>query len=256
MDFLRDTWYLFGRLVQSSIRMPIFLIISVVQPALWVVLFGQLFRSVATIPGFENDSYIQFPAPGIAIMTSLYSSSYSGMSLLGDIDRGVLDRMLATPASRAALMVSRLLYSAAQVILHATIILVVAVLLGARAKGGLLGLLVVLLAAALLSVALSAFSNALGLLTRRQELILAISNFTLLPMIFSSSMLMSQHLMPGWLGVVARFNPINWAVSSARSGFEGQVGSPTLVSLLLLAAFAGVLTLFATRAFRRYLKSL
>src|SRR5215218_8571417 len=104
MDFFRDTWYLFVRLLRATVRMPVFVIIWIVQPILWVLLFGQLFRSVTTIPGFGASSYVQFLAPGISIMTALFGAAYSGMGLLVDIDRGVLDRMLATPVSRGALL--------------------------------------------------------------------------------------------------------------------------------------------------------
>src|SRR5947208_16225362 len=116
MDFLNDTWHLFVRLMRATMRMPVFVVISIVQPILWVLLFGQLFRSVTTIQGFGASSYVQFLAPGISIMTALFGAAYSGMGLLGDIDRGVLDRLLATPVSRGALIAARVLSSAAQVV--------------------------------------------------------------------------------------------------------------------------------------------
>ena len=104
MDFLRDTWHLLVRLLWATVRMPVFVLISIVQPILWVLLFGQLFRAVTTIPGFGASSYVQFLAPGISIMTALFGAAYSGMGMLVDIDRGVLDRLLATPVARGALI--------------------------------------------------------------------------------------------------------------------------------------------------------
>jgi ABC-2 type transport system permease protein len=196
MEFLRDTWHLFDRLMRATVRMPVFVIISIVQPVLWVLLFGQLFRSVTTIPGFESRSYVQFLAPGISVMTALIGAAYSGMGFLGDIDRGVLDRMLATPVSRSALIAGRILYAAVQVVFQASIILVVAALLGARPHGGIAGVLVVLFSCSLLGAAFASFSNALALLARRQELVIAVMNFVVLPMTFLSSMIMSRNLMP------------------------------------------------------------
>ncbi|HVT19718.1 MAG TPA: ABC transporter permease [Thermoanaerobaculia bacterium] len=251
MEFLSDTWYLFGRLVRASLRMPVFLIISIVQPVLWVLLFGQLFRAVTSIPGFGAGSYVQFLAPGIAIMTALFGGAYSGMGLLGDIDRGVLDRLLATPVARGALMASRLLYSATQVTAQSAVILIVAAALGARPHGGAAGVVLVLVSAALLGAAFAAFSNALALLTRRWELVIAVMNFTVLPTTFLSSMIMSRNLMPGWIRSVARFNPVNWAVSAARDAFEGR-WSQLGASFALLAVFALVCSVLATRAFERY----
>jgi len=256
MEFLRDTWFLFLRLVRATLRMPVFVIISIVQPILWVLLFGQLFRAVTTIPGFGSDSYVQFLAPGIAIMTALFSAAYSGMGMIGDIDRGVLDRLLATPASRGALIAGRILHAAVQVILQAAIILGVAFLLGARPHGGVLGVLVVLFTASLLGAAFASFSNGLALLARRQELVIAVMNFIVLPMTFLSSMIMSRNLMPRWIRGVSRFNPVNWAVTAARDGFQGQFTSEMALSLALLAAFALVCTILATQAFGRYRKAM
>jgi ABC-2 type transport system permease protein len=256
MDFLKDTWYLFVRLLRATLRMPVFVVISVVQPVLWVVLFGQLFRSVTTIPGFGSGSYVQFLAPGISIMTALFGAAYSGMGLLGDIDRGVLDRMLATPVSRGALIAGRIFHSAFLVIFQAGIILAVAGLLGARPHGGVPGVLVLFLAAFLLGAAFASFSNALALLARRQELVIAVMNFIVLPMTFLSSMIMSRNLMPGWIRGVSRFNPVNWAVTAARDGFEGRAASEAAVCLALLAGFALVCAFLATRSFGRYRRAM
>lgn len=252
MEALSDIWVLFLRLVRATLRMPVFVIISIVQPILWVLLFGQLFRSVTSIQGFGASSYVQFLAPGISIMTALFGAAYSGMGILGDIDRGVLDRLLATPVSRGALIAARIFHAAAQVVLQALIILGVATLLGARPHGGVAGIGVVLLAAALLGAAFAAFSNALALIARRQELVIAVMNFIVLPMTFLSSMIMSRNLMPGWIRSVSRFNPVNWAVTAARDGFEGREPRELALCLACLAGFALVCAVLSTRAFGRY----
>ena len=256
MEFLQDTWHLFVRLIRVTMRMPVFVIISIVQPVLWVLLFGQLFKSVTTIPGFGASSYVQFLAPGISIMTSLFGAAYSGMGLLADIDRGVLDRLLATPVSRGALIAGRILHAAVQVVAQAAIILLVSILLGARPHGGLPGVLAVFLSASLLGAAFAGFSNALALIARRQELVIAAMNFVVLPSTFLSSMIMSRNLMPGWIRGVSRFNPVNWAVTAARDGFEGRASSEMLLCLALLAGFALICGFLATRSFGRYRKAM
>jgi ABC-2 type transport system permease protein len=256
MSFLKDTWHLFVRLIRATLRMPVFLVISIVQPIIWVLLFGQLFQKVTTIPGFESGSYVQFLAPGISIMTALFGAAYSGMGMLADIDRGVLDRMLATPVSRGALIAGRILHSAVQVVVQASLILIVACLLGARPLGGAAGLLVILLAGALLGAAFASFSNALALLARRQELVIAVMNFVVLPTTFLSSMMMSRDVMPSWIRGVSRFNPVNWAVTAARDGFQGVRPAEIALSLGMLAAFALACGGLATLAFRRYRQAL
>jgi ABC-2 type transport system permease protein len=256
MDFLRDTWYLFLRLLRATARMPVFVLISIVQPILWVLLFGQLFAKVTTIQGFGASSYVQFLAPGISIMTALFGAAYSGMGMLGDIDRGVLDRLLATPVARGALIASRILHSAFQVVIQAAIILAVACLLGARPEGGLSGILTVFLAAALLGAAFAAFSNALALAARKQELVIAVMNFVVLPTTFLSSMIMSRNLMPAWIRTLSRFNPVNWAVTAARDGFQGEAPAEIALYLGLLAAFVLACGAIATLSFNRYRRSM
>jgi ABC-2 type transport system permease protein len=256
MDFLLDTWHLFLRLLRATLRMPVYLLISIVQPVLWVLLFGQLFNKVTTIQGFGASSYVQFLAPGISIMTALFGAAYSGMGMLGDIDRGVLDRLLATPVARGALIAARILISAVQVVVQAAIILTVACLLGARPQGGVAGVLLVFLAAALLGAAFAAFSNALALLARRQELVIAVMNFIVLPTTFLSSMIMSRNLMPAWIRTASRFNPVNWAVTAARDGFQGVAGAEAALCLALLAVFALACASLATLSFRRYRQSM
>lgn len=256
MSFLRHTYYLFARLVRASARMPVFVIISIVQPVLWVLLFGQLFGAVTKLPGFGSESYVQFLAPGIAVMTALFGGAYSGMGLLADIDSGVLDRLLATPVRRGAIIAGRILHTAVQVMLQSAIILVVAALVGARPHGGVLGVLLVVVAAALLGAAFGGFSNGLALLARRQELIIAVMNFVVLPMTFLSSMIMARTLMPGWIRSASFFNPVDWAVSTARGGFEGLPLATWGLKALLLAAFAVGCSALATAAFGRYRRSL
>ena len=79
MDFLKDTWTLFQRHFRATLRNPAFVIISIVQPVLWLFLFGQLFSRVAAQPGAGGASYAQFLAPGIAIMAALFGTAFSGV---------------------------------------------------------------------------------------------------------------------------------------------------------------------------------
>jgi len=256
LEFLRDTWILFLRLVRATMRMPVFIILSIAQPILWVAMFGALFRSVVQIPGFGATSYVQFLAPGVAIMTALFGAAHSGMGMLVDIERGVLDRLLATPAARGSIIAARLLNSGVQVFIQAGLIVGVAMLLGAKAQGGVGGILLVMLAASLLGAAVAAFSNAVALLARRQETVIAVMNFVILPATFTSSMLMSANLMPAWVQRAANVNPVNWAIVAARDGFEGTAPHELATRLALLAAFALVCGLFATGSFGRYRRAM
>jgi ABC-2 type transport system permease protein len=256
MEFLKDTWYLYLRLAKATVRMPTFVIMSIVQPVLWVVLFGQLFGSVARVPGFESTSYIQYIAPGIAVITALFGSAFTGIGLLQEMDSGFLHRLLATPARRSAIITARVGVASSQVMLQATIILLMTFVLGARPGGGVAGLVLVYLGAGLMGASMAAFSSALALLTRRQELIIAFTNFLIMPMVYLSSTLMARELMPGWIRATSRFNPVDWGVQAARIGFEGGSWSGAVFPVGLLVLFTLACGTLATAAFGRYRRAI
>ena len=102
MTSLRHGIYMMNRHLLNLWRQPIWIAVTLVQPVIWLLLYGALFKSVIRIPGFQSHSYIQFIAPGIVVMTALFSSGWSGMAVIDDIDKGILDRFLVTPATRSA----------------------------------------------------------------------------------------------------------------------------------------------------------
>ncbi|HKK08907.1 MAG TPA: ABC transporter permease [Gemmatimonadota bacterium] len=252
MKAVHDTLQLFLREIRISLRMPIWIIISIVQPIIWLLLFSQLFRVVGSLGSFPGGSYLQFLAPGLAIMSALFSSAYGGMGLLRDIERGFVDRLLATPASRGALIGARVLHAAATVVFQAAVILVIAFVLGVRPGSWAVGTLVVLASAGLLGGAFGAASNGLALLAGRYEILMALMNFTVLPLTFLSTMIMARPLMPGWMQAITHFNPVDWAVSAARDGFQGTTDGTLALHFGLLAAFMVVCWALASRAFGRY----
>jgi ABC-2 type transport system permease protein len=103
--FLSDSWYLTGRKLLALVRQPYVLAFSVVQPAVWLFLFGELFHKVIDIPGFAfHGSYLAYLIPGIVAMNAMSGNMWAGMSMIEEIDRGTLNRFLVTPASRLAIM--------------------------------------------------------------------------------------------------------------------------------------------------------
>ncbi|MGP3987255.1 ABC transporter permease [Streptomyces sp. 3N207] len=255
---VRHSAFLTGRLLRTLWRMPTFLVIGLVQPVIWLMLFGQLFRSVANLPGFAYGSsgFLQFLTPGVVMMTALFASAWAGTTYLQDIDRGVMDRLLTSPAGRGAMMCATMAYQAVQTVIQSLAIVVIALAAGARFPGGVAGLGVTVSAAVLLTLIFSALSNAVALLTRQQATLIAISQFTTLPLMFLSSAVMDLRLAPRWVGDVARYNPVEWAVVAARQAMLVHTDWTKVgVHLGLLAAAALVMGFLATQAFRTYRKS-
>ena len=130
--------------MRNLVRQPIWIALILIQPMFWLLLYSQLFRRVVDLPGFGTDSYVDFLTPGIAMMTAFFSGTWAGMGTIEDLDRGVVERFLATPARRGARSCSRASSSPRwSAMVQALIILVVGLALGAT-NGGPVGWLVII----------------------------------------------------------------------------------------------------------------
>lgn len=252
MTFIADTLHLLKRHLLTTLRIPIWIAVALIQPIIWLTLYGQLFRRVVELPGFEATSYIQFLTPGVVIMTALFGSAWSGMGLIQDLSEGVIDRMLATPVHRGALIAARVLHAAVTVSVQSLIILVFGLILGGHLAGGIGGFLTIMLLTALLASGFSALSTGVAILVRREEALIGLVNFFGLPLTFLSTAFLSSNLMPGWIQVASRFNPVNWGVNAARNAMFGQEWGDVFKHCGYLAVFALVGWFFATQAFRAY----
>ncbi len=257
MTGLRQTWQVSLRGVRALMRQPAYLGITLTQPIIWLLLFGALFKAITRIPGFHGGSYINFLTPGIVVMLAISSAGWTGMSFIDDINGGVMDRMLVSPVWRGALNVGSVIYAVITIVIQTTVIVLLAWALGADYKGGIGGVLILVVLAGLLGAAFASLSNGLAVLTRQRETLIGAVTAVILPLTFLSSALMQQSLVPGWIRTVAKFNPVNWAVEAGRSAAMqtinwGLVGS----RFALLSALAVLCAVFATRAFAGYQRSL
>src|SRR6266516_625701 len=114
----RQTIALTARQLLALWRQPSFVAITLVQPMVWLLPFGALFRRVVEIPGFHGGSYIEFLTPGVVVMSALFSAGWHGMSIINAIDRGIMDRFLVSPVRRGALIASSLVHSAIVILIQ------------------------------------------------------------------------------------------------------------------------------------------
>ena len=257
MTAIAQSAYLTQRHTRALLRQPWFVAITLVQPVIWLLIFGSLFRSVTEIPGFAaGPSYLDYLVPGVVIMTALFSSGWSGMGTIDDIDRGVLDRYLVGPTDRSAIIVGRVVHEAVSLVIQVLVIGGLALLLGARFEGGPVGFGVLLLAAVLLAFTFASLSNAFALVLRQRESVIGVNQFMVLPLTFLSAAFMPLTLVPDWIATFARYNPVNWAIEAGREALlldaDWSLIVPRLGALSLVAILAAGL---ATRAFRSYQRS-
>lgn len=246
---LKDTWFLFNKYLRITLRMPMWALFTIVQPLIWLLIFGQLFKNMASLPGFPAGRYMDFFMPGAIIMTVLFGTSWSGVSLLREINFGTVEKMLVTPVSRIAIVMSRVIHAAVTVIVQCLIILIIALIFGVKVSG-ISGALLSLFIVFLLSVGFSGISNGLAIWLKREEPLVVIGNMMTLPLMFFSSAMVPKSFMPGWIRVITMINPIDYAVEATRSFYAGVITSETiLIQIVFLIVFALASVSWATEMF-------
>jgi ABC-2 type transport system permease protein len=253
---LVQNWWLTYRRLKALVRQPGVLVITLIQPVIWLFLFGSLFKKVAELPGFGATSYLDYLVPGVVVMSAVSSNMWSGMGVIDEIERGTLNRFLVSPVSRSAILNAGVIEQAVSTAIQSAVIIGLGRLAGAGYAGGAAGVAVLVTASVLLGVIFSALSNTMGLLIRQRETIIALSIFLLLPLTFLSSAFMARDLMPHWMQAVARFNPVNWALSASRAALVAHADWAAVARFGgLLLAVAAVLVWLSTRTFRAYQRS-
>ncbi|MEV2218071.1 ABC transporter permease [Streptomyces sp. NPDC050997] len=251
-----QTWFMTHRQLMVFVRQPAFALITLVQPVIWLFLFGNLFKGVVELGGFGTTSYLDYLVPGVVVMSALSSNMWAGMTTLDEIQRGTLNRFLTTPVSRAALMNGNVVNNGLVTALQSVIIVLLGLLGGADYPGGIGGIAVLVFAAVLLGTVFGALSNALGMLVRERESIIGINTFLLLPLTFLSSAFMAPAQMPSWMRHIADLNPLDWALVAGRSAMSADPDLGDVLSrgggLLALAVAAVWLSI---RTFRSYQRS-
>jgi len=252
---LAHTWHLTGRRLHAVLRQPAFIGISLIQPVIWLFLFGQLFRRIVDIPGFGGGSYLDYLIPGIVAMNAMSANMWAGMGAMEEIERGTLNRFLVSPVSRVALMNANVVELAVSTTVQSVIILLLGRLGGAHYPGGVAGPLVIVAVAVPLGTVFGSLSNACGMLARQREALIGINTFLMLPLTFLSSAFMAPALMPGWMRRIASCNPLNWAVQAGRSALSTDpdwgAGAVRCGGLLVLAVVCVAVSVATVRSYQK-----
>ncbi len=250
IHFISDTRYLFFKYLKLTWRMPMWTLFGLIQPLLWLLIFGQLFKGLSQLPQFPAADYVQFLTPGVIVMTVLFGASWSGVSLLRDLRHGVMEKLLVAPILRSSIVLSRLLHNAFTVVIQVFLLIVVAALVGAGLPSGQ-GMFWIWVAVLLLAVGFSAISNALAMFLKQEEPLVVMGNMLTLPLLFFSSALVPASFMPDWMRLVSRINPVTYGVEAVRACYQGDFLQPFWVSLGVLTVFAVFSVIAAVATFQK-----
>jgi ABC-2 type transport system permease protein len=250
MTVLRDSWLIFRRSMRLSLRQPVWVIFGVIQPLLYLALFGPLLKKVVSAQGFPHGNAWQVFVPGLLVQLGLFGAAFVGFGLVAEIRSGVVERMRVTPASRVALLLGRVLRDVIVLVVQGCLLIAAAYAFGLRApfSGIVLGLAVV----ALLGVAFSSASYAAALILRSEDALAPLFNGLVVPLLLLSGILLPMSLAPSWLRDISDANPLRYVVDGVRSLFLGQIGSSTTAwGLVAAAGLAGAGILLGARTFQR-----
>lgn len=248
---LSETYYLTARSLKEMVRIPMSLIFPILIPILQLLIFSQVFKNVANLPGFEALSYLDYQAPSVILMTVMFSAGNSAFSMILDMDTGFLDKLLLAPISRVSILASRLWAEAIRIFFQTIlIILVITLAIGANNNSGVIGLFLIALLNSFFGIAYGGIFYTVALLTRNAQAAQAMFPITF-PLLFLSTALMPKELLPGWLATVAGLNPVSYVIEAYRAILLG-VDSGEILDAINLTLVLSIITLtLAWFSFRR-----
>ncbi len=250
MRVFHDTWLVFRRSLGLSIRQPAWLIAGVVQPFVYLLLFGPLLDNVASLPGFPPGGAFNVFVPGLLVMTALFGSTFVGFGFIDEMRHGVVERMRVTPMSRTAAVLGRTLRDVCVVMVQGVILVVLAVPFGLRIDP--VGVVVAFALLALIGLVLGPVSYAMALVIGSEDALAPITQAIALPLLLLSGIMLPMSLAPDWLRTIAEVNPFYHAVLAIRALFNAQFSSPDVVWGIAVLAVSAVLSLaVASRTFNR-----
>jgi ABC-2 type transport system permease protein len=244
--FLRQTLAVAEADIRKLRHDPWELASRMVQPMLWLLIFGEVFAHSRAIPT-GSLGYLDFMAPGILAQSVLFVAIFYGVSIIWERDLGVLQKFLVSPAARPALVLGRALASGGRGLSQALIVFVLAFLLGVKLRLGIVPIAGVIATIVLGSAIFCTFSLIVACMVKTRERFMGIGQIMTMPLFFASNAIYPIAMMPDWLRSIAAFNPLTYQVDALRAfmieGAQSDYGLGTdfavqLAVLALLTALA------------------
>ncbi|HVO34408.1 MAG TPA: ABC transporter permease [Gemmatimonadales bacterium] len=248
--FVRQSLAIAEAEVRKLARDPTELLTRAVQPALWLIIFGEVFTRVRAIPT-GNLTYLEFMAPGVLAQSVLFSAIFFGIAVIWERDLGIIHKLLVSPAYRGALVMGKALSAGLRGLSQAVIIYVLALVLGIHLQFAPLSLLGVAVVVMLGSALFATFSLIVACIVKTRERFMGIGQVLTMPLFFASNAIYPLAIMPPWLRAVARVNPLTYVVDALRA-LMVQGGHSAFGLGVDVAVQAGIFVVRLTIAARLY----
>jgi ABC-2 type transport system permease protein len=213
-----------------------------IQPALWLLIYGEVFTRVHAIPTPAGIPYLAYLAPGIMAQSALFIAIFYGIQIIWERDAGVLTKLMVTPTPRSALITGKAFASGVRSLIQGIVVLIIAALLGVAFTTNPLKIIAALAILVLGSAFFSCLSMSLAGVVVARDRLMGIGQAITMPLFFSSSALYPQQIMPGWLQVISKINPLSYEVEGLRGLLIGTPTTLWLDTVVLVGATIAAIT--------------
>jgi len=252
ISYARQTLAVAEADIRKLVHDPVELLTRMIQPVLWLLIFGQVFTRTRAIPT-GGISYLDFMTPGVLAQSVLFGAIFYGISLIWERDLGIVHKFLVSPAARSSLVLGRAISSTARSLCQMVLVYLLAVLLHVRLHASVWAFAGVTVAVIFGSAVFSTFSLIAACIVKSRERFMGIGQVLTMPLFFASNAIYPLSLMPIWLRNLSRINPLTYQVDALRSLMI--VGGSTTFGLPLDFAFmTGALAVMIAIATRLYPK--
>lgn len=246
---LHDTVLIGKNELLIQARNPLWLFFGLFQPIVYLALFAPFLSGIANTPGFPGGSAIQFFAPGLLIMNALFGASFAGFGLVDQLRTGFIERIRVTPVSRLAIVLGLVLRTSVVLVVQSAILLGTALFFGLTMN--MLGTFVLFVLMILIGITMASFSFTIGLITKEEGTLAAITNFITLPLLLLSGVMLPVAFAPMIIQTMAKFNPFFYAVDAARALMNGKLADTSvLIAFIVFVVLSALFLRWFIRSMR------
>ena len=253
-SLMYDTYTIFWRELKRYKKSRSGVLIRLIQPAIWIIVVGNIFAGTQPLiqsVGFEGE-YIEFMAPGVIILTAIFTSIFGGVNTLWDRRYGFMNKALTSPISRSSIALGKMSAISLIAAMQASLIIGIALAIGVNFPNPIM-ILPIMAIVILFSLGFSGISVIVAATAKSQETFWGMINFLGMPLFMLSPALFPLELLPDWLAAIAKLNPVTYTILLVRELMTGvsDGGIPIAFSLGILVAFVFVMIGLASYVFTR-----
>ncbi len=250
MNLALQALLFFRRKMLETLRQPVWVVMGLTVPLLYLALFAPLLKSLSGAPGFPSGRILDVFIPGILVLLAFGSGMGAGWVVIWEMESGVIERFRVTPGSRLALLLGTVLRDAVTFVVPAVLVVLLAIPFGFHPHW--IGIAILLVLLALLTVAVSAASSAVGITLKDVGSVAAVVTGLQLPLTLLAGVLLPLSLGPDWLRTLGHLNPLYYAVEAGRDLASGTLNSPSVDRGWAVVVASAIAALWwGTRSFRR-----